>query len=80
MTNEFDITRAIEKEAVHDDGSEPYAIQKAKELNWDTFKASKAFINMFRKENRISSRRYNKLSNRLKSDRRVFTLNGISKI
>ncbi|CAF5027126.1 unnamed protein product [Rotaria sp. Silwood1] len=49
--------KTIEKEAVHDDDLELYAIQKARELNWDTFKASKSFINTFKKENGISSRR-----------------------
>ena len=49
MTNEFYIKRAIEKEAVHDDGLKLYAIQKAKELDCDTFKANKLFINMFKK-------------------------------
>ncbi|CAF1149790.1 unnamed protein product [Rotaria sordida] len=43
--------KTIEKEAVHDDDLELYAIQKARELDWDTFKASKSFINTFKKEN-----------------------------
>ncbi|CAF3782795.1 unnamed protein product [Rotaria sordida] len=45
--NEFYVKRTIEKEAVHDADLELYAIQKARELNWDTFKASKSFINTF---------------------------------
>src|SRR5437870_2158716 len=51
MYNEFYLKRTIEKEAVHDDDLELYAIQKARELDWDTFKASKSFINTFKKEN-----------------------------
>jgi hypothetical protein len=65
MFNEFYLKRTIEKEVVHDDDLELYAIQKARELNWDTFKASKSFINTFKKENGISSRRYNKLITRI---------------
>lgn len=61
MSLEFYQKRAIEKEAVHDDNLELYAIQKARQLNWDTFKASKSFINTFKRENGISSRRYNKI-------------------
>ncbi|CAF1196567.1 unnamed protein product [Rotaria sordida] len=49
--------KAIEKETVHDDDLQLYAIQKARELDWDTFKANKSFINTFKKENDISSRR-----------------------
>ncbi|CAF2954681.1 unnamed protein product [Rotaria sp. Silwood2] len=55
MFNEFYMKRTIEKEAVHDADLELFAIQKARELDWDTFKASKSFINTFKKENRISS-------------------------
>ena len=58
MFNEFYLKRTIEKGAVHDDDLELYAIQKAKELNWDTFKANKSFINTFKRENGISSKRY----------------------
>jgi hypothetical protein len=74
--NEFYLKRTIEKEAVHDDDLEIYAIQKARELDWDTFKASKCFINTFKRENGISSRRYNKLITRNKSNRKVCSLNG----
>ena len=59
MWDEFYIKRAIEKEAVHDADLELFAIQKARELNWDNFKASESFITTFKKENQISSRRYN---------------------
>ncbi|CAF1254595.1 unnamed protein product [Rotaria sordida] len=64
MLNEFYLQRTIEKAAVHDTDLELYAIQKARELNWDTFKASKQFLNTFKKENRISPRRYNKIITR----------------
>ena len=76
MLNEFYLKRAIEKEAVHDADLELYAIQKARELNWDEFKASKSFINTFKRENRISSRRVNKIITRTKSNRKVCSLNG----
>jgi len=76
MFNEFYLKRTIEKEAVHDNDLELYAIQKARELDWDTFKASKSFINTFKRENGISSRRYNKLVTRIKSNRKVCSLNG----
>ncbi|CAF3310175.1 unnamed protein product [Rotaria sp. Silwood2] len=42
MFNEFYVKRTIEKEAVHDADLELYAIQKARELDWDAFKAIKA--------------------------------------
>ena len=80
MANKFYIKRVIEQEAVHDDDSKIYATQKAKELDWDTFKASKSFINMFKKENQIPSRRYNKVIIRPKSDRKSRTLSIISRI
>ena len=76
MFNEFYVKRTIEKEAVHDADLELYAIQKARELNWDTFIASKSFINTFKNENRISSRRYNKIITRTKPNRNVCSLNG----
>ena len=74
--NEFYVKRTIEKEAVHDADLELYAIQKGRELNWDTIIASKSFINTFKSENRISSRRYNKIITRTKPNRNVCSLNG----
>ena len=53
MTNDFCIKRAIEKGTVHDDDLKFYAIQKAKELDWNTIKGSKSFIHMFNEENRM---------------------------
>ncbi|CAF1424230.1 unnamed protein product [Rotaria sp. Silwood1] len=75
MFNEFYVKRTIEKEAVHDADLELYAIQKARELDWDTFKASKAFIDTFKKENRISSRRCNKIITRTKPNKKHCSLN-----
>ncbi|CAF1345520.1 unnamed protein product [Rotaria sordida] len=75
MFNKFYRKRTIEKEAIHDADLELYAIQKARELNWDTFKAGKTFINSFKRENRISSRRYNKIITRTKPKRKVCSLN-----
>jgi len=40
MFTEFYQKQTIEKEAVHDADLELYAIQKARELNWDTFMAA----------------------------------------
>ena len=77
MWNEFYVKRAIEKEAVYDNDLELYAIQKARELNWDNFKAGDSFIKLFKKEHRISSRRYNKLITRASSNRRICTLKGM---
>ncbi|CAF3192227.1 unnamed protein product [Rotaria sp. Silwood2] len=74
MLDEFYKKRAIKKEAVHGIDSEIYAIQKARKLNWDTCKASQSFIKTFKKENRISSRRYNKLITRTSSTRKVSSL------
>ncbi|CAF2914143.1 unnamed protein product [Rotaria sp. Silwood2] len=71
MFNEFYLKRTMEKEAIHDADLELYAIQKARELNWDTFKASKSFINTFKRENRISSRRYNKIVTRTKPNSKL---------
>lgn len=76
MFNEFYVKRSIEKEAIHDADLELYAIQKARELNWDTFKASKSFINTFKREHGISSRRYNKIITRTASRRNVCSLDG----
>ncbi|CAF4906619.1 unnamed protein product [Rotaria sp. Silwood1] len=39
MWSEFYMKRAIEKEAIHDSDLELFAIQKARELDWDNFKA-----------------------------------------
>ena len=39
MFDQFYLKSAIEKDAVHDADFELYAIQKARELNWDEFKA-----------------------------------------
>ncbi|CAF3859532.1 unnamed protein product, partial [Rotaria sordida] len=39
MWNQFYVKRAIEKEAIHDIDLELFAIQKARELNWEHFKA-----------------------------------------
>jgi len=77
MFDEFYLKRTIEKEALHDTDLELYAIQKARELNWDTFKASKSFINTFKRENEISSRRYNKIITRTKSNKKLCSLNGM---
>jgi len=77
MFNEFYLKRTIEKESIHDADLELYAVQKARELNWDTFKASKSFINTFKRENRISSRRVNKIITRSKPNRKVCSLNGM---
>ncbi|CAF3519901.1 unnamed protein product [Rotaria sp. Silwood1] len=74
MLNEFYLQRTIEKAAVHDTDLELYAIQKARELNWDTFKASKQFLNTFKKENRISSRRYDKIITRTISNSKICSL------
>jgi hypothetical protein len=60
MWNEFYTKRAIEKEAIHDSDLKLFAIQKARELDWDDFKATNSFIKLFKKEHRISSRRYKK--------------------
>ena len=77
MFNEFYLKRTIEKDVVHDADLELYVIQKARELNWNEFKASKSFIDTFKRENRISSRRYNKIVTRTKSNRNICSLNGI---
>jgi hypothetical protein len=77
MWDEFYTKRAVEKEAVHDADLEHFAIQKARELNWNTFKANESFLTTFKKEHRISSRRYNKLITRTSSTRKVCILEGI---
>lgn len=56
MLSEFYVKRAIEKEAVHDTDLERFALQKAKELGWDSFKAGATFVKSFKKDNVISSR------------------------
>ena len=53
MWDEFYVKRAVEKEAVHDTDLQLFAIQKARELNWDNFKVSESFIMTFKKEHRI---------------------------
>jgi hypothetical protein len=77
MFNEFYVKRIIEKEAVHDTDLELFAVQKARELDWNTFKASKSFINDFKTENRISSRRYNKIITRTKPNKKTCSLDGM---
>ncbi|CAF5195092.1 unnamed protein product [Rotaria magnacalcarata] len=77
MSDEFYIKRTIEKEAVHDTDLERFAIQKARELNWDNFQVSESFITTFKKENKISSRRYNKLITRVSSTRNACSLEGM---
>ena len=77
MWNEFYVKRTIEKEAVHDNDLELFAIQKARELGWDNFKASESFITIFKREHRISSRRYNKLVTRISSRRKTCSLKGL---
>jgi hypothetical protein len=77
MFNEFYVKRTIEKEAVHDTDLELFAVQKARELDWNTFKASKSFINDFKTENRISSRRYNKIITRTKPNKKTCSLDGM---
>ncbi|CAF4484619.1 unnamed protein product, partial [Rotaria sp. Silwood2] len=79
MFNEFYIKRAIEKEAVHDSDLQLFALQKAKELGWDSFKAGATFIKSFKKKIRISSRRYNKLITRSTSNRKVCSVNDAQK-
>ena len=74
MLHEFYIKKQVEKEIAHGADLELYAIQKARELNWDAFKASKSFIQAFKKEKKISSRRYNKLIIRTTSFRKVCSL------
>jgi len=74
MWNEFYVKRAVGKKAIHDGDLEIFAIQKARELDRDNFKASTSFIIVFKKEHRISSRRYNKLITRVSSARSICTL------
>jgi hypothetical protein len=74
MFEQFYQKRTIEKQAVHGDDLQLYAIQKARELNWDTFQASKSFINTFKRQNRVSSRRVNKIITRTTSHRKPVVL------
>ena len=76
MSHEFYIKKQVEKETVHDADLELYAIQKARKSNWDTFKASKSFIQTFKKEKKFSSRGYNKLISRTTSAGKVCSLKG----
>jgi hypothetical protein len=77
MWNEFYVKRTIEKEAIHDNDLELFAIQKARELGWDNFQASESFITRFKKEHRISSRRYTKLVTGVSSRRKPCSLKGL---
>ena len=77
MLDEFYIKKAIEKEAVHDTDLQQFAIQKAKELGWNNYKACATFIKSLKKNNRISSRRYNKLITRETLNRKACSLKGI---
>ncbi|CAF2080105.1 unnamed protein product [Rotaria magnacalcarata] len=74
MWDEFYIKGTIEKEVVHDTDLERFAIQKARELNWDNFQVSESFITTFKKEKKTSSRRYNKLITRVSSTRNACSL------
>ena len=77
MLHEFYIKRQVEKEIVYDADLELYAIQEARELTCDAFKASKLFIQAFKKEKKILSRRYNKRITRTTSSRKVCSLKGM---
>ena len=77
MKNEFYVKRTIEKEAIHDSDLELFAIQKARELGWDSFKARESFITRFKRAHRISSRRYNKLVTRMPSKSKTCSLKGL---
>lgn len=76
MLNEFRTKRNIEREAVHDADLQLFAMRKANDLEWKDFSASESFITSFKKENRISSRRYNKLVSRITSSRKPCSLEG----
>jgi hypothetical protein len=76
MLNEFHLKRTIEKEAVHDADLQLFAVQKARELEWDRFVASESFVTTFKKQNRISSRRYNKLVSRSTNTRKACSREG----
>ena len=77
MLNEFYVKRQIEKAAVHDRDLQLFSIQKARELGWEDFKGSISFVKSFKKENRISSRRYNKLITRTSSKRTACSVTGM---
>ena len=77
MLHKFYIERQVEKDTVHDADLELYAFQNPRELNWDTFTASKSFIKAFKKEKKISSRGYNKLIIQTTSFRKVCSLKGM---
>ena len=76
MWDEFYVKRAIEKEAVHDTDLQCFAIQKAREMNWEEFKASEMFVLAFKKEYQISSRRYSKLITTVSTNGKVCRLEG----
>ena len=76
MWDEFYVKRAIEKEAVHDTNLQCFAIQKAREMSWEEFKASETFVLAFKKEYKISSRKYNKLLTRVSTNGKVCSLEG----
>ena len=77
MLDDFYVKRAMEKEAVDDTDLQLFALQKAKELARNIFIAGATFIKSFKKNNRISSRRYNKLVARDTSNRKACSLQGI---
>ena len=52
-------------------------IEKARELDWEDFKSSISFVNSFKKENRISSRKYTKLITRNLSKKTPCSLTSI---
>ena len=76
MWDEFYVKRVIEKEAVYDTDLQCFAIQKAREMNWEEFKASETFVLAFKEEYQISSRRYNKLITRVSTNGKVCRLAG----
>ena len=77
MLNEFYVKRQIEKATVHDRDLELFSIQKARELGWEDFKGSISFVKSFKKENRISSRKYTKLITRTSSKKTSCSLPSI---
>jgi len=76
VLDEFHVKRQIKKEAIHDRDLQLFAIQKARELGWNDFKASISFVKSFKRENRISSRKYTKLITRTSSKKKCCTSTG----
>lgn len=75
MFERFYLKRVIETEVIHEIDLELHTNKKSRELNQKKFKASKTFINNFKRENRISLKRFKKNNTQTRTNMKLCSLN-----